>query len=55
MIVSGTNDNDFRERLLRESGLNLSIAISAGHAAEENLKYGRKVCQSQTIAHIYRT
>ena len=35
VIVCSTNDNAFHKRLLRESDLTLSRAISAGHASEE--------------------
>ena len=35
MIVCGTNDNAFHERLLRESDVTLLKAIAGGHAAEE--------------------
>ena len=47
MIICGTNDNAFRERLLRESDLTLSRAISAGHAAEVAQKHAREILQFQ--------
>ena len=54
MIVCGTNDNAFRERLLRESDLTLSRAISAGHAAEETRKHAREILQSQSGADLLK-
>ena len=50
IIVYGRNDNAFRERLLRESDLTLSRAISAGHVAEETQKCAREILQSQSVA-----
>ena len=41
MIICGTNDNAFRERLLRESDPIFRRASSAGHAAEETRKHAR--------------
>ena len=49
MIVSGTNDNAFHERLLRESDLTLSRAISAGHAAEKTQKHAREICSTLLV------
>ena len=54
MIVCGTNDNAFRERLLRESDLTLSRAISAGHAAEETRKNTREILQFQLAADLHK-
>ena len=54
MIVCGTNDNAFRERHLRESGLTLSRAISAGHAAEETRKHAREILLSQSAAGLHK-
>ena len=53
MIVCGTNDNTFPERLLRESALTLSRAISAGHAAEKTRKHTREILQSQSVADLH--
>lgn len=50
MIVCGKNDNVFLERLLRESDLTVSRAISAICAAEETLKHTREIFQSQSTA-----
>ena len=41
IIVFYTNENAFRERLMRESDLTLPIAISAGHATVETKKHAR--------------
>ena len=41
IIVFYTNENAFRERLMRESDLTLPIAISAGHATDETKKHAR--------------
>ena len=50
MIVCDTNDNSFRERLLRESDLTLPKAISAGHATEETCKHAHEILKpSETI------
>ena len=54
MIVCGTNDNAFCERHLRESGLTLSRAISAGHAAEETRKHAREILLSQSAAGLHK-
>ena len=48
MIVCDANDNAFRERLLRESDLTFSRAISAGHVAEETRKHTREILQFQS-------
>ena len=52
MIVCGTNDNAFREKLLRESDLTLSRAISAGHAIEETREHDREILQVQSTADL---
>ena len=52
MIVCGTNDNAFREKLLRESDLTLSRAISAGHAIEESREHDREILQVQSTADL---
>ena len=52
MTVCGTKDNSLCERLLRECDLNLSKAISAGHAAEETGKHVREILRSQPSADI---
>ena len=54
MIVCGSNDNAFRERLLRESDLTLSRAISAGHAAEETRKHACEILQFQSGANLHK-
>ena len=54
MIVCGTNDNAFREKLLRESDLTLSRAISAGHAIEETRKHDREILQVQSTADLHK-
>ena len=54
MIVCGTNDNAFRETLLRESDLTLSRAISAGHTAEETQKHAHEILQSQSAPDLYK-
>ena len=54
MIFCGTNENAFLERLLRESDLTLSRAISAGHAAEETRKHAREILQFQSAAEFYK-
>ena len=54
MIVCSTNDNAFRERLLRESDLTLSRGISAGHAAEETRKHAREILQLQSSADLHK-
>ena len=41
VIVCGTKDNLFRERLFREWSLTLSKTITGDHAAEETLKHTR--------------
>ena len=52
MIVCGTNDNAFREKLLRESDLTLSRAISAGHAIEETREHDREILQVKSTADL---
>ena len=52
MIVCGTNDNAFREKLLRESDLTLSRAVSAGHAIEETREHDREILQVQSTADL---
>ena len=52
MIVCGTNDNAFREKLLRESDLTLSRAISAGHTIEETREHDREILQVQSTADL---
>ena len=52
MFVCGNKDNSLHERLLRESDLTLSKAISAGHAAEETLKHTREILRFQPTANI---
>ena len=52
MIVCGTNDNAFHEKLLRESDLTLSRAISAGHAIEETREHDREILQVQSTADL---
>ena len=52
MIVCGTNA--FHERLLRESDLTLSSAISAGHAAEKTRKHACKILQSQSATNLHK-
>ena len=52
MIFCDTNDKEPRERLLRESDLTLSRAISAGHAAEEIRKHAREILESQFTADL---
>ena len=54
MIICGTNNNAFRERLLRQPDLTLSRAISEGHAAEETQKYVRKILQSQSTVNLHK-
>ena len=54
MIVCGTNDNAFRERLLRESDLTLSKAINAGHVAEETRKHACEILQFQSGATLHK-
>ena len=54
MIVCGTKDNSLRERLLRETDLTLSRAISAGHAAEETRKHAREIQSSNPTADLHR-
>ena len=54
MIVCCTNDNAFRERLLRESDLTPSTAISAGHVAEETQKHAREILQFQSTANLHK-
>ena len=54
MIVCGTNDNTFRERLLRESDLTLSKVISAGLAAEETRRHAREILQFQSAADLHK-
>ena len=54
MIVCGKNDNAFHERLLRESDLSLSRAISAGHAAEETWKRAHKILQFQSGTNLHK-
>ena len=54
MIFCGTNDNVLRERLLRESDLTLSRAISAGHVAEVTRKHVREILQSQPTADFHK-
>ena len=54
MIFCGTNDNDFRKRLLRESDLTLSRAISTGHAAAEPRKHARDILQLQSAADFHK-
>ena len=49
MIVCGTNENAFRERLLTESDLTLLRAISAGHAAEETWKHACKTLKTNKL------
>ena len=52
MIVCSTKDNFLHGRVLRESDLTLSKAISAGHAAEEKRKHAREILRSQPSADI---
>ena len=54
MIVCGTNNNAFRERLLREFDLTPSRAISAGHAAEETWKHACEILQFQSGADLHK-
>ena len=54
VIFCGTNENAFLERLLRESDLTLSRAISAGHAAEETRKHACEILQFQSAAEFYK-
>ena len=54
MIVCGTNDNSLKERLLRESELTLSKAISAGHAAEETRKHACEILKSNETINLYK-
>ena len=54
MIVSGTNDNVFRERRLKESDLTLSRAISAEHAAEKTRIHAREILPSQSSADLHK-
>ena len=54
MIVCGTNDNAFHEKLLGESDLTLSRAISAGHAIEETRKHDREILQVQSTADLHK-
>ena len=55
MIACGTNDNSLRERLLRQSELNLSKAISAGHADEETRKHAREILKSNETIDLHKT
>ena len=52
MIVCGTNDNAFCQRLLKESDFTLSRAISAGHAAKESRTHAHEILQSQSAYKI---
>ena len=53
MIVCGTNDNAFRQRLLKEYDFTLSRAISAGHAAKESRTHAHEILQSQSAPEFY--
>ena len=52
MIVCGTKNNSFRERLLRECDLTLSKAISTDHATEETRKHACKILRVQPSVDI---
>ena len=54
LIVCGTNDDSLKERLLRESELTLSKAISASHAAEETRKHARKILKSSETIDLHK-
>ena len=54
MIVCCTNDNAFRERLLRKYDLTLLRGISAAHAAEETRKHARGILQSQSAPDLQK-
>ena len=54
MIVCVTNDDSLRERLLRESELTLSKAISAVHATEETHKYACKILKSNETMDLHK-
>ena len=54
MIDCGTNDNAFRERLLREFDLTLSRIISAGLAAEETRRHAPEILQFQSAADLHK-
>ena len=54
MIICGTNDNVFCERLLGESDLTLLRAISAGHAAEKTQKHASEILKSQSAANLHK-
>ena len=54
MIVCGSNDNVFCERLLRESDLTFLRAIIAGHAAKETRKHACETLQSQSAADLHK-
>ena len=54
MILCGKKDNAFREKLLRESDLTLSRAISAGHAGEKTGKHARETLQFKTTTGLHK-
>ena len=54
IIIYSTNDNAFRERSLRESGLTLSRAISTGHAAQKTRKHALEILQSQSATDLHK-
>ena len=54
MILCGKKDNAFREKLLRESDLTLSRAISAGHAGEKTGKHAREILQFKTTTGLHK-
>ena len=54
MIIVGVNDNALRERMLRESNLDLTAAIKLGQAAEEAKKHIKQLGNETSPSSVYK-